>query len=119
MRAIDAAAGSLRLTAAAAEVAGAAGVALRLTAPGRPAWRLDQLRTCLSAGPEADSDPAFESGLLAAFFIVHHHGGTLRLQRSSPDGPGFEIALPLDPLAARVPGVDPEWTERLFTWFEE
>ena len=117
MRAIDAAT-EPRLDARATEVAGVPGVALRLTAPGRPPWRLDHLRTCLSATLESDSDPAFESGLLAAFFIAHHHGGTLRVHRTTPAGPGFEIVLPLDPAAARVPGIDPEWTERLFTWFE-
>jgi two-component system, probable response regulator PhcQ len=53
--------------------------------------------------------------LLAAFFIAHHHGGTIALQRRHPAGNGFRVTLPFCPERVCRPALDDDATERLFT----
>lgn len=119
IRRIDPTARTVALTAARAEVWGAPGVRISLAVPGS-VWSPDQLRACFAAlSPRPDaSAPAVESDLLAAYFIAFHHGGNLIIHRSAPHGPGFEVLLPEDPAAARIPEPDPLWTERIFTAFD-
>lgn len=103
----------------AAEVWGTPGIRLLLLASASE-WGPDQLRSCfapLSPRPTRSED-AGESDLLAAFFIAYHHGGNLIVHRQRPHGPGFELLLPLDPALARIPEVDPLWSERIFTAYD-
>jgi hypothetical protein len=55
-----------------------------------------------------------DSDLLTAFFIVHHHGGTLELHTQAPEGPGFELKLPHDPFEVERPPIEKNLFERLF-----
>lgn len=119
IRRIDPAAKRVALAAAPAEVWGTPGLRISLTVPGST-WDQEQLRACFAAlSPRADaSAPGVESDLLAAYFIAYHHGGNLIIHRGAPHGPGFEVLLPIDPAAARIPEPDPLWTERIFTAFD-
>jgi len=56
--------------------------------------------------------------VLAAFFIAYHHGGALRLHTASPDAPGFELLLPLDPEAPERPQLDPAWLDHVYSNLE-
>jgi two-component system probable response regulator PhcQ len=60
-----------------------------------------------------------DSDLLTAFFIVHHHGGTIEMHPRAPEGPGFELKLPHDPLAIERPSLEPGLLERLFLHTED
>lgn len=60
-----------------------------------------------------------DSDLLTAFFIVHHHGGTLEMHTASPEGPGFELKLPHDPLEIERPAIEKGLLERLFLHAED
>jgi two-component system, probable response regulator PhcQ len=60
-----------------------------------------------------------DSDLLTAFFIVHHHGGTLQMHTRAPEGPGFELKLPHNPLDVERPGIERGLLERLFMHSEE
>ncbi len=60
-----------------------------------------------------------DSDLLTAFFIVHHHGGTLEMHTASPEGPGFELKLPHDPFKIERPAIEKGLLERLFLHAED
>ncbi|MEM8875158.1 MAG: response regulator [Planctomycetota bacterium] len=60
--------------------------------PGQPDDRLDR-----------------QLDLLSAFFVAHHHAGQLNVHQAAPDGPGFEILLPV----ADQPQAQPETHEIL------
>jgi two-component system probable response regulator PhcQ len=60
-----------------------------------------------------------DSDLLTAFFIVHHHGGTLELHTQAPEGPGFELKLPHDPFDVERPPIEKNLLERLFLHAED
>jgi two-component system probable response regulator PhcQ len=51
---------------------------------------------------------------LAAFFIVHHHAGTISLERDNPLGSGFRIALPLSPASVVRPDLASDAVQKLF-----
>jgi hypothetical protein len=51
---------------------------------------------------------------LAAFFIVHHHAGTITLDRDNPRGSGFRITLPFSPATAVRPDVGGDAVKTLF-----
>ncbi len=89
-----------------------------LISKGQP-WTGGQLKEAFTLrSPLAGAASEFEPDLLAAYFIAYHHSGTMAIHRQPPNGPGFSTILPKSPDAATVPGVDPEWTERIFTWFD-
>jgi two-component system probable response regulator PhcQ len=58
--------------------------------------------------------------LLAAFFIAHHHGGTITLERKDARGAGFTVTLPFSPERVKRPKIDGRVVEKLFdqlpTW---
>jgi two-component system, probable response regulator PhcQ len=60
-----------------------------------------------------------DSDLLTAFFIVHHHGGTLEMHTTSPEGPGFELKLPHNPFEIERPAIEKGLLERLFLHAED
>lgn len=65
---------------------------------------------CLDDDADADQSP----DLLAAFFVAHHHGGTIRLRKDQPSGNGFELTLPFSPAEAARPALDGDAVEKLF-----
>jgi two-component system, probable response regulator PhcQ len=52
--------------------------------------------------------------LLSAFFIVHHHGGTICLDRDHPAGSGFRISLPFKPESITRPNLELDALQKLF-----
>jgi hypothetical protein len=50
--------------------------------------------------------------MLLAFFVAHEHGGDVIVHRSAPEGPGFEVILPLNPQAVRRPSLDGQLLEK-------
>ncbi|HMJ11162.1 MAG TPA: response regulator [Polyangiaceae bacterium] len=60
-------------------------------------------------GNECDSPD-----LLGAFFIAHHHGGTIALERSHAGGAGFTVTLPFSPERVARPKLDQRAIEKLF-----
>ena len=66
-----------------------------------PAW---------AGGGDGDSPD-----LLAAFFIAHHHGGTLGLESSAPAGTGFRVTLPFLPASVERAPFDESAAEKLFS----
>ncbi|HEY6559047.1 MAG TPA: response regulator [Polyangiaceae bacterium] len=52
--------------------------------------------------------------LLAAFFIAHHHGGTIALERKDSRGAGFTVTLPFSPERVSRPKLDRRAVEKLF-----
>jgi two-component system, probable response regulator PhcQ len=60
-----------------------------------------------------------DTDLLTAFFIVHHHGGTLEIHTRPPEGPSFELKLPHDPLSVERPALERDVLERLFLHGED
>jgi light-regulated signal transduction histidine kinase (bacteriophytochrome) len=78
---------------------------------------LASLFTPFSAQPDAPVET--RPDLLAAFFIVHHHGGSLEVNCEPPRGPGFDIKLPVDPASAKRPAIEDGLLERLFLHSEE
>jgi two-component system, probable response regulator PhcQ len=65
-----------------------------------PAW---------AVGTEGESPD-----LLAAFFVAHHHGGTLGIEADSPAGAGFRVTLPFDPAAVTRAPFEDSAAEKLF-----
>lgn len=68
---------------------------------------------------QADAPIESRPDLLAAFFIVHHHGGSLEVRCEPPHGPGFELKLPIDPASVQRPGIEDGLLEKLFMHTEE
>lgn len=99
-------------------VNGAPGVRVRFIADAE-GWS-PQAVAALFAALQPDGAGTGEMGMdmLAAFFLAYHHGGDLRVHTSPPDGPGFELLLPLDPEAPSPPKLESDWLERVFTNLE-
>jgi two-component system, probable response regulator PhcQ len=69
-----------------------------------PREAVSQLLTPFAMAPYGAAQT--NSELLTAFFIVHHHGGTLQMHTRAPEGPGFELELPHDPFEVERPPID-------------
>jgi two-component system probable response regulator PhcQ len=52
---------------------------------------------------------------LAAFFIVYQHGGDVLVHTQPPQGPGFELILPLNPADVRRPEVGKDMMNLAFS----
>jgi FixJ family two-component response regulator len=83
----------------------AAGVRLRVRGEGRAWDRRDtaSIFTPFSFPPQDPSDVGVE--LLLAFYVIYQHGGEIAVHPAAPQGPGFEIILPIDPALVRRPAV--------------
>jgi two-component system probable response regulator PhcQ len=60
-----------------------------------------------------------DTDLLTAFFIIHHHGGTIEIHTRPPEGPSFGLKLPHDPLNVERPALERDTLERLFLHGED
>ena len=115
---VDPLARQVRIRLARSEVWGSPALRVSVTAEQRD-WTELELHGCFAMLSGQSSGSAHQDGdLLAAYFIAYHHGGTMAVHRTSPHGPGFVACLPFDPLGVAIPGVDADWLERTFTWFE-
>ncbi|HEY7114977.1 MAG TPA: response regulator [Tepidisphaeraceae bacterium] len=81
--------------------------AVRLMIAGQgAAWAERDVASLFTPFAFPSSDPS-ELGLelLLGFFIAYQHGGDVAVRPEPPDGPGFEVLLPLDPSQVRRPQV--------------
>jgi two-component system probable response regulator PhcQ len=91
---------------------------LRLRAAG--AWNRDAVAGSFTPfAMTAHGAEHTNSDLLTAFFIVQHHRGTLELHAQAPEGPGFELKLPHDPLGVERPALESNLFERLLLHAED
>lgn len=81
-----------------------------------PAWTEQDVATFFTPFAFPKDDPS-ELGvnLLSAFSIAHQHGGDLLVHRDPPNGPGFELLLPLDPAQVARPALQEELVQKIFT----
>ncbi len=114
MLALDLAGGALSLSAeGGVDVAGAPGVRV-LVRSAMASWERPGLSQLFAAlVPRAAGDGGID--LLAAYFAAYHHGGNLAIHRQPPLGPGFEVLLPLDPVAAEELPLERDWIASIFT----
>lgn len=56
------------------------------------------------------------TGLLSAFFIAYHHGGSLAVREQ--DGVSFELSLPLDASEVDLPPPGAFWMDEVFARYE-
>jgi two-component system probable response regulator PhcQ len=97
------------------EVGKVPGISIKLSGKGKP-WREDQVAGLFTAfAPSLDDPQDLGVDLLSAFFIVHHHGGDIVVDRAAP---GFIVRLPRDPGATDRAGVEASSIEGLFARLE-
>jgi len=98
-----------------AEVWGAPGVRVQITTDG-PDWSEEEVASVFTVfAPGEDNPRDLGLELLASYFIVHHHGGDIFVHPKAPNGPGFEVLLPLDPQAVQRPPLEEDCLEKVFT----
>lgn len=91
---------------------------LRLRTTGE--WNREAVSSLLTPFAMAPHGAAkIDTDLLTAFFIIHHHGGTLEIHTRPPEGPSFELKLPHDPLNVERPALERDTLERLFLHGED
>lgn len=56
--------------------------------------------------------------LLTAFIICYHHSGKIAIKRDGASGLGFEVQLPLDPLATTLSELNSNWLSNIFDQYE-
>lgn len=94
------------------------GVSIFISGGATP-WTDEQVSSFFTIFCPEENDPsALGLDLLSAFFIAHHHGGDIVVNREGPNGPGFEVLLPFDPEAASRPHVENDCLEKVFRHFE-
>ncbi|PKN66851.1 MAG: hypothetical protein CVU57_04620 [Deltaproteobacteria bacterium HGW-Deltaproteobacteria-15] len=98
---------------------GAEGIRIRVLSKG-PEWTESRVASLFTAFSIMNED-LLESGLdlLPAFFIVHHHGGEILIHKSPPEGPGFEVILPLDPGNVALPFRDDDLLQKIMAYSED
>jgi two-component system probable response regulator PhcQ len=116
-RALGIAGGSLAITASGgATVWGQPAVRVQVRV-GAKEWGSKDLAELFAALAPGAAKEA-EMDLLAAFFAAYHHSGNLAVHRSAPQGPGFEVLLPLDPASKAELPLERDWVESIFSFPE-
>jgi len=93
---------------------GTRGVRIMITGSG-PDWTDEQVGGLFMAFSASMAEPDnLGLDLLAAFFILYHHGGEMVVHQRRPEGPGFGVLLPFDPEATKRPPVEEDCVERIF-----
>ncbi len=80
-------------------------VAIRDNGPGFPPETLQQLFNPFV--PRSDSPSEYGLNLMACYFIVHHHGGSIAAESVAPSGTVFRLRLPTRPAEVRPAVADP------------
>jgi two-component system probable response regulator PhcQ len=62
----------------------------------------------------SESPMEYGINLMACYFIVHHHGGTIHANESQRKGTTFIITLPTDPARAPIAQEDPELFQKVW-----
>lgn len=84
---------------------------VRDNGPGLPR---ESLRAVFDPFFVRNQDPqAFGLNLMTAYFVVYHHGGTIRIDDSGGDGTRFVIRLPIHTQAARSQADEGEFLARV------
>lgn len=105
----------LNCEAGAETIGNAPGISIRLNGMGEP-WRDEQVAALFTAfAPSAEDPQDLGVDLLSAFFIIHHHGGDITVDRAAP---GFVVRLPLDPKTSARATFEAGGLESLFTRLE-
>lgn len=106
---------TLRISATDLEV-GVAGIRLSVVGDAS-AWNETQVLPLYSAISRKKSFlMGVDMDILAAFFIAHHHGGSLRVQQQEP---GFEVLLAQDPQRVGETLIDADWFDEIFSSLED
>jgi two-component system probable response regulator PhcQ len=80
---------------------------------GGPAWAERDVAALFTPFAFPGNDPSdLGIEMLLAFFVAHEHGGDVIVHRGEPEGPGFEVILPLNPQAVRRPVLDGQLLEK-------
>jgi two-component system, probable response regulator PhcQ len=107
--------GVLRITAQTSEVWGRPGISIRIAGDAVDWDRCGLARLFGGiSGRGTGSEPDLD--LVAGYFIVFHHGGSLLLHADRPLGPAMEIALPLDPDSVVALPLQRDWLESIFAF---
>lgn len=115
--ALDLAGGAIAIQAAGgATVWGAPAVRITIRTGARD-WTSENLGALFAAlAPRSGSEA--EMDLLAAYFAAYHHSGNLTIHAHPPQGPGFEVLLPIDPAAKAELPLERDWVESIFSFPE-
>jgi len=100
-----------------ADVHGTPGIQLRIRT-GKAAWSPDRLLQFVDAANPGTGGARNVDGFLA-FLMAHHHGGELRFQTQTAEGPLIELKLPASPSAASPPERNPDWLNQLYISLED
>jgi two-component system, probable response regulator PhcQ len=93
----------------------AAGISIRLNGDGKP-WSPDEVAALFTAfAPSAEDPQDIGVDLLSAFFVVHHHGGSITVNQSAP---GFVVTLPQDSRTITQSSLATDCLEKLFARLE-
>jgi two-component system, probable response regulator PhcQ len=107
--------GGVRVIARRGEVWGRPGLAVRFEG-GSPFWDRARLAGLFGAisGHGLGSDPDLD--LIAGYFVVFHHGGSLLVHGTPPLGPAIEVALPIDPHRELPMPLQRDWLGSIFAF---
>ncbi len=99
------------------DVWGTPGIRIVVSGEGS-SWEPDRVMSLFSAFSGVGKNGDVELDLLNAFFIAHHHGGSLTVKPTAPDGPGFEVRVPFAPSAVNKPTLEDDLMEKLLLRFD-
>jgi len=101
------------------DVWGTSGVRILISGEG-PDWEERKVAAMFTAfaPPLEDEEDDLGMDLLSAFFVIAHHGGDLNIKTAAPDGPGFEICLPIIPTKVNRPTVEQHLFEKMLLRFD-
>lgn len=100
-------------------VSGTPGICIEIRTD-EDAWSDQQVAAMFTAFSGLENKPSsIGLNLLSAFFIIHHHGGGIMVHQLPPQGPGFELHLPLNPLAVDRPSLERDYLVDLFSRYQE
>jgi len=108
----------ITVSAESAEVAGVAGIRIRVTARSK-AYTEEDVAAFFTPFAFPANDPSdLGVELLRAFSVAYQHGGDAIVNREAPAGPGFDLLLPMDPAQVKRPELQESLMEKLFTHFQ-
>jgi len=101
-----------------AQIANVPAIRFRVRGGAKP-WNEQDVTAFFTPFAFPASDPSdLGVELLGAFSVAYQHGGDIIINRAAPEGPGFDLLLPVDPTTVTRPELQEGLLERLFTHFE-